>query len=109
MTRLAALAALLLAGCQTVAPPQPVAEARPPAITLRCAPVMVVLRALLDEFAELPVARGMSHGNTAVMVVASASGSWTILHLTGNGLACVLASGVGWEAVSSGRAPGVEL
>lgn len=59
------------------------------------------LFAQLDaDFAEAPIALGLTDDGALLEVVASPDGrTWTIALTLANGASCVLATGIGWETI----------
>ena len=58
-----------------------------------------MLKHLSMNFNESPVAMGLTSGGKVVEVVASESGSWTIIVTLPDGNSCGVASGMSWEKV----------
>lgn len=57
-----------------------------------------IARELGTKYEEAPVSLGLQTNGNLLQVFASArSGTWTIVSLMPNGLACVLAAGEDWE------------
>ena len=54
---------------------------------------------LVSDYAERPVAMGITERGGVIEVFASASGTWTFLLTMPNGLTCMVASGEGWETL----------
>ncbi len=50
-------------------------------------------------FSEAPVAMGLAANGSVVEVLASDSGSWTIMITMPNGVSCVVATGESWQDV----------
>ncbi len=65
-----------------------------------CDKRVVLLSQLSDQYAERPVAIGIQANGTVLEVVASQSGSWTILITDPQGETCALTSGEAWQASS---------
>lgn len=67
-----------------------------------CAKRAVYLAHLLENFGERPVGKGLMLPSFALLeVVASESGSWTLIVTTLNGMSCGVASGQGWQEVTT--------
>jgi predicted methyltransferase len=64
-----------------------------------CASREKILSKLGKDFAEHPVSLGLSSNGTVVEVLASESGSWTIILTKPNGASCVVATGQAWETI----------
>ncbi len=70
----------------------------------KCVKRSDLLDHLATNFKEAPVAMGLTTGGKVLEVVVSADGSWTIIVTTTSGISCGVASGKGWEKVSSSGA-----
>lgn len=92
----ATLAAFLLLGT-ALFPDEVQAEGGASASTQRCSPVQKVVAHLSQRFQEKIVGRGISSGETLILIFASAAGSWTIAEVDTSGLACLRAAGQGFE------------
>lgn len=57
------------------------------------------LKGLATKYQEVPIARGIAVPGRLIEVLASETGSWTILMTHPNGIACTVAIGQGWEIV----------
>lgn len=86
---------LLLTGCQTVAAQAPVTE---PAAAPVCGPAIPLMQGITARYGEIPIGIGATENGTAVFMVSDRM-SWTILHITPDGVACVLAGGDAWQPV----------
>ncbi len=62
-----------------------------------------VLAHLNKNFKEVPIARGLTSAGTALELIVSESGSWTILETLPNGLTCFRAGGEAWEGIPEGE------
>ena len=63
-----------------------------------------VARQLQGSYAEAPVSLGVQSNDNLLQVFASATtGSWTIVSITPDGVACVLAVGNNWESMAPAR------
>ena len=94
MTRCLVGAAIAVALILTALP----ARAQVPAI---CAERQEIAENLERDYAETPVARGLAAGGLLIEVFAAPSGSFTVLATRPDGLACVLATGEGWEGAGA--------
>ena len=74
-------------------------SASPALAQATCGALDVVRQALLDGYGEKPAMRGITAGGNVVEILMSATGSWTMLHVQPNGVACLMAAGEGWEKV----------
>jgi hypothetical protein len=94
LTLLVPLLALLLA-CTAA---DPLLAQQPPELYPSCMPAEELARFLEEEFAELPMARGVSDAGVLVtMFAAKAPGTWTIAVTEPSGLSCIVAAGTGFE------------
>jgi hypothetical protein len=66
-----------------------------------CAKRSDFLRHLMGSYRETPVARGITGSGAVLEVVASSSGSWTILVTNADGIACGIAAGQEWHGLST--------
>lgn len=74
--------------------------------TVQCAPLDQVVEGLEARWQETPVARGMQGADLIIMVFASPDGAtWSVLGISPDGTACLLASGADWQALPT-SAPG---
>lgn len=62
-----------------------------------CAPRDAVVATLEKDYSEVPVSRGLSSNGAVIEVLASPSGTWTIVATRATGLTCMIAAGEGWE------------
>jgi hypothetical protein len=51
------------------------------------------------DYAERPVSLGLSSNGTLIEVLASKSGSWTMIYTMPDGASCVVATGQSWEDI----------
>lgn len=65
-----------------------------------------VLSELKQQFDERPLAVGQVDGNAVIEILASDSGSWTILATGTDGMSCIVSAGEGFE--STARPPGLD-
>lgn len=66
-----------------------------------CAPREIVVDRLSGKYGETRQSMGLAANSAVVEVFASdASGSWTIIVTSANGLTCLIASGQAYEALS---------
>jgi len=63
-----------------------------------CGPYMDLLRWLEEKYGEKPIATAMTNGGARLEIVVSPSGSWSILSIRSDGLACLVANGSRWTA-----------
>jgi hypothetical protein len=59
--------------------------------------------ALTSEFSESVAGRGLSNGNIAEIWVNPNTGTWTLVVVTPNGIACIAGHGTNWETYSTGQ------
>lgn len=65
---------------------------------LPCSSYAQIHAQLSRHYAERPVSLGLqSNGNLLQVYASAGSGTWTIVSLTPQGLACVVAAGANWE------------
>jgi hypothetical protein len=62
-----------------------------------CGPRKTVVEQLGREYAEVPVNRGITSEGALIELLASPSGSWTLLISLPNGQSCLAAAGESWE------------
>ena len=66
----------------------------------QCGPRAAVVKTLAEKYAETRRSIGISANNLVMEVyAAAATGTWTITVTTPQGLTCLVASGLGFEAV----------
>lgn len=70
-----------------------------PAYAARCNTRPAIIKFLSDKHSEAPVQMGLTAGGSVLEVLASESGSWTIIITMPNGVSCYMASGQAWEAI----------
>ena len=88
---------LLLRLCVALAHPAD-ATAPPAPVQLPCFSHAEVARQLKATYHEAPVSLGLqSNGNLLQVFHAPASGTWTIVSTSPQGMACILAAGRDWE------------
>lgn len=68
---------------------------------MQCAPIDAILSALEANVKEVPAAMGKDERGFAAMLTLSPEGSYTLLGLGPDGIACVLSTGSGWKAIAS--------
>lgn len=68
-----------------------------------------LIRALSDRYHEAPTSMGLSSDGSVIEVLASETGSWTILMTRPDGLTCMMASGEGWEILPPRMAEGPKV
>lgn len=71
-----------------------------------CVKRSAFLKHLSANYAEAPIAMGVTASGRVLEVVVSEEGTWTIIITMPNGLACGIASGDSWEAVLAPIAKG---
>ncbi len=62
-----------------------------------CAERRAVVANLENTYSEAPVSMGLASNGSVIEVLASPSGSFTIILTQPNGLSCVMAAGESWE------------
>ena len=62
----------------------------------RCADASAIISYLFETFKEMPVWQGFAQNGTHIVLMQSGTGSWTLLAVK-DGLACLLATGVGGD------------
>ena len=62
-----------------------------------CAERRAVVENLEQTYSEAPVSMGLASNGAVIEVLASPSGSFTIILTQPNGLSCVMAAGENWE------------
>jgi len=95
MFRLAIVAAAVIALAPGLAPRPALAQQVP------CGERDKILSKLGKDYAEQPVSLGLSSNGTLVEVLASKSGSWTMIYTMPNGGTCVIATGQSWEDIAA--------
>ena len=68
-----------------------------------CAARDVVLKALRDNYGEVPVALGLSSTGSAVEIAASPKGNWSMFFTSAEGVSCLVLSGEAWQAVEPNK------
>lgn len=66
-----------------------------------CGPVEEVLKALEANVGEVPTAMGKDERGFAAMLTVSPSGSYTVLGLRPDGVACFITTGDGWQTIAA--------
>lgn len=70
--------------------------------TSNCAPFEIVNERLVSKYSEEQRTIGLtSQGAVITQYANDETGTWTIIAVNPNGIACVLAAGDGWEAIAS--------
>ena len=64
-----------------------------------CAPRDAVLKALHDNYAEVPIGRGLAMTGSVIEIAASPKGSWSMFFTSAEGISCLVLSGEAWQAV----------
>ena len=74
----------------------------PASAAQQCAPLATVLSQLAEKWQEVPRGRGLAKGGAYVVTLLHdrAGDTWTILGVTANGTACILATGTAWEPLA---------
>jgi hypothetical protein len=76
------------------------AETRPGPQRPACHSYIEIARQLDSRYGEKPVSIGLQGNGHLLQVFASKdTGSWTILSMAPNGIACIVAAGRSWEAM----------
>lgn len=70
-----------------------------PAYAARCNTRPAIIKFLADKYSEAPVKIGITSKGYVLEVLASESGSWTIIITRPNGISCYMASGRAWETI----------
>ena len=65
-----------------------------------------ILKQLADGYAEAPIAMGVASNGKILEVLASVTGSWTIIMTSPTGLSCAILVGEAWEAIAPPPLPG---
>ena len=65
-----------------------------------CAPVDAVLGTLEKNAGELPASIGRDERGFIAMLTLSPDGSYSVLGIRPDGVACVISTGQGWEAIA---------
>ena len=63
----------------------------------KCGDRTSIARTLSNKFSEAPVANGLTKDGAVIEVIASVSGSWTMILTLPTGESCFLAAGESWE------------
>lgn len=92
------LRTLALIGLMLISFPAQAQPQKPP-----CADRLVFLNHLFATYKEVPVAMGLTANGGLLEVVATESGSWTIIVTQPNGPTCGVASGVAWQQIIKGK------
>jgi len=90
----AAAPVLALAGLVLTAP---LAVAEPAAQVSQCAAREAIIERLSVKYEEAPVSLGITATGSLLEVLASPSGSWTIILTLPGGPTCLVTSGEGWR------------
>jgi hypothetical protein len=73
--------------------------ATPATANVQCGKRDAVLRHLAQKYQEGVIGRGIAHGGAMVELLASPSGSWTMIATSPQGTTCLVATGTAWDAV----------
>ena len=77
------------------------------ALAASCGPREAVARRLAAGYGEHPVAAGVTRGGALIELYTSAEGSFSVVLVRPDGLACLMAVGEGWQKTPpADRAPG---
>ena len=71
----------------------------PAAAQMVCGERSVMVAVLASNYGEVPVSMGLASNGAVIEVFAAPAGTWTIVMIRPNGLACVVAAGEGWETL----------
>lgn len=72
-----------------------------------CGPYDVGVKRLKDQFHEVPVATGMAGPRLVIQLFVSPSGTFTIMSVRPDGVACIVAGGDNWEQTAPTEDKGV--
>lgn len=61
-----------------------------------CAPRAAILEKFAQEFGEVPYAGGIDGGGNLMEILTGPKGSWTLLIIRPDKIACIVGSGEGW-------------
>ncbi|MBD3763836.1 MAG: hypothetical protein IE927_03635 [Rhodobacterales bacterium] len=100
MTRLPTPVPARLASLIALAAPITLTAAPVAANPVPCGPRAQVLAELTQRHGETRHGLGLAGPSAVVELYAAESGSWTILVTRPDGLACLLASGQGWQSLA---------
>ena len=64
-----------------------------------CAPRHVILKALHDNYKEMPVNRGLAVNGMVFEVAANATGTWSAFFTRPDGISCLVLSGEAWQSI----------
>jgi hypothetical protein len=70
-----------------------------------CFPAAQIAQALLNGHQETPTGLGVAAGGNLMVLYTSPEGSWTVVVENPSGIACLAASGEGWQAVEAEQEP----
>jgi hypothetical protein len=93
-------AALILAACLAYAGAAAFYLSRPAYGQTQCGPRDHVLRFLARDHHEGVTGRGLAANGHLIEITVGPKGTWTMIHTTPHGMACIFATGTGWEAVN---------
>ena len=77
-----------------------------PAPLPRCAPLVMMLDRLADDYNEIPIGAGAQRDGSQIMLTVAPGGSWSILQRFPNNMTCVLAVGDRWSTTVSAAGGG---
>lgn len=66
-----------------------------------CAPRAHMLDGFKQQYGEISAAVGLAAGGALMEIVASPSGTWSLLLVRPDGVACLIASGTAWKTTDS--------
>jgi hypothetical protein len=95
------VATVLILSCVSAVGTVSTAKAQPV-----CNDRSAIMKYLRNKYAEAPVAMGLAANGSVLEVLASPSGSWTIMVTSPKGHTCVVASGKAWETLAPKAALG---
>jgi len=70
-----------------------------------CGPVDVILKALEDNAKEVPAGMGRDERGFVAVLTLSPDGSYSVLGIRPDGIACLISTGEGWKPVEA-KPPG---
>jgi len=66
-----------------------------------CGDASAIHSRLMEQYHEAPRTMGMANGSAIVQYANEETGTWTILVLNPNGIACLVASGDSWQSMEA--------
>lgn len=70
-----------------------------PALAQTCAPRAAILQVAHKNYQEVPVNRGLASSGRMIEVLASPRGTFTLVVISPEGIACIVGDGEAWQAV----------